>query len=69
MNPCTHVLQDLCMFSPESTVDERDEITVASGTLSRSSSMESLNQVNITSSEQAEAILGTSNPAQGEFSS
>ncbi|XVF45226.1 hypothetical protein PTKIN_Ptkin02bG0188300 [Pterospermum kingtungense] len=53
--------------SLESIVDERDEITV--GTLSRSSSMESLNQVTITSSEQAEAILGTSNPTQGEFSS
>ena len=64
----SHTARFVC--SLESTIDdERDEITVASGTLSRSSSMESLNQVNITSPEQAEAILGTSNPAQGEFSS
>ncbi|XVF80542.1 hypothetical protein PTKIN_Ptkin15bG0082000 [Pterospermum kingtungense] len=55
------------MCSLESIVDERDEITV--GTLSRSSSIESLNQVTITCSKQAEAILGTSNPTQGEFSS
>ncbi|XVF64521.1 hypothetical protein PTKIN_Ptkin09bG0175900 [Pterospermum kingtungense] len=53
--------------SQESIVDKRDEITV--GTLSRSSSIESLNQVTITCSEQAEAILRTSNPTQGKFSS
>ncbi|XP_007042272.2 PREDICTED: MLO-like protein 4 [Theobroma cacao] len=64
----SHTARSVC--SLESVVDdERDEITVASGTLSRSSSMESLNQVTITSSEQAEAILGTSNRTQGEYSS
>ena len=63
----SHTARSVC--SLESIVDERDEITVASGTLSRSSSMESLNQVTITSSEQAEAILGASYPAQAEYSS
>lgn len=38
--------------SLESTIDERDEITVASGTLTRSSSMESLNQITVTSVDQ-----------------
>ncbi|KAI9082422.1 hypothetical protein K1719_035565 [Acacia pycnantha] len=38
--------------SLESTIDERDEITVVSGTLSRSSSMESLNQITVTSVDQ-----------------
>ena len=36
--------------SLESTTDERDEITIASGTLSRSSSLESQNQLTVTSS-------------------
>ena len=64
----SHTARSVC--SLESIIDdERDGITVASGTLSRSSSMESLNQVTITSSEQGEAILGTSYPTQGEFSS
>ncbi|OMP01602.1 Mlo-related protein [Corchorus olitorius] len=64
----SHTARSVC--SLESIVDdERDGITVASGTLSRSSSMESLNQVTITSSEQAEAILGASIPGQGEYSS
>ncbi|XVF01157.1 hypothetical protein REPUB_Repub04eG0064200 [Reevesia pubescens] len=61
----SHTARSVC--SLESIIDdERDGITVASGTLSRSSSMESLNQITITSSEQAEAILGTSNPAQDQ---
>ncbi|XP_021287271.1 MLO-like protein 4 [Herrania umbratica] len=65
-----HLRTARSVCSLESVVDdERDEITVASGTLSRSSSMESLNQVTITSSEQSEAILGTSNPTQGGYSS
>ncbi|TYI37662.1 hypothetical protein ES332_A03G228600v1 [Gossypium tomentosum] len=62
----SHTARSVC--SLESIIDdERDEITV--GTLSRSSSMESLNQVTITSSEQAAAILGTSNAAQDAVSS
>lgn len=62
----SHTTRSVC--SLESTIDERDEITVASGTLSRSSSYESLNQVTITSTEQAESILQGSGRAQGEFS-
>ncbi|KAB2091666.1 hypothetical protein ES319_A03G207700v1 [Gossypium barbadense] len=62
----SHTARSVC--SLESIIDdERDEITV--GTLSRSSSMESLNQVTITSSEQAAAILGKSNAAQDAVSS
>ncbi|TYJ44266.1 hypothetical protein E1A91_A03G211700v1 [Gossypium mustelinum] len=62
----SHTARSVC--SLESIIDdERDEITV--GTLSRSTSMESLNQVTITSSEQAAAILGTSNAAQDAVSS
>ncbi|KAJ0034475.1 hypothetical protein Pint_26508 [Pistacia integerrima] len=54
--------------SLESTIDERDEIMVASSTLSRSSSMESLNQVTITSTEQAESVLQTSEHPETELS-
>lgn len=46
--------------SLESMVDERDEITVASGTLSRSSSFDDLNQVTIQSCGQLEAIIESS---------
>ncbi|KAK7246881.1 hypothetical protein RIF29_41751 [Crotalaria pallida] len=38
--------------SLESTIDERDEITVVSGTLTRSSSLEDLNQITVTSVDQ-----------------
>ncbi|GMI74532.1 MILDEW RESISTANCE LOCUS O 4 [Hibiscus trionum] len=73
----SHTTRSVC--SLESIVDdERDAVTV--GTLSRSSSMESLNQITvtsvdslnqmtITSSEQAATILGTSNAVQGNVSS
>ncbi|XP_039035199.1 MLO-like protein 4 isoform X2 [Hibiscus syriacus] len=62
----SHTARSVC--SLESIVDdERDAVTV--GTLSRSSSMESLNQITITSSEQAAAILGTSNTGLVDFSS
>ncbi|KAJ0035058.1 hypothetical protein Pint_26520 [Pistacia integerrima] len=54
--------------SLESTIDERDEIMVASSTLSRSSSMESLNQVTITSTEKAESVLQTSEHPETELS-
>lgn len=64
---CSHTTRSVC--SLESTIDERDEITVASGTLSRSSSLNSLNQITITSTEQAESILGSANPPpQEEYS-
>ncbi|GKV21227.1 hypothetical protein SLEP1_g31224 [Rubroshorea leprosula] len=64
----SHAARSVCSLDT-TTIDERDEeITVASGTLSRSSSMESLNQVTITSTEQAESILGTSNPEERQFS-
>ncbi|XP_039068583.1 MLO-like protein 4 [Hibiscus syriacus] len=62
----SHTARSVC--SLESIVDdERDAVMV--GTLSRSSSMKSLNQITITSSEQAAAILGTSSTAPGNVSS
>ena len=42
----SHTARSVC--SLESTIDERDEITVVSGTLTRSSSLESLNQITVT---------------------
>lgn len=63
-----HSLATRSVCSLESTIDERDEITVASVTLSRSSSLESLNQITITSTEQAESILQASAEPQGELS-
>ncbi|KAH9685492.1 MLO-like protein 4 [Citrus sinensis] len=63
-----HSLTTRSVCSLESTIDERDEITVASVTLSRSSSLESLNQITITSTEQAESILQASVEPQGELS-
>ncbi|KAF3574559.1 hypothetical protein F2Q69_00063553 [Brassica cretica] len=52
------------------TIDERDEMTV--GTLSRSSSMTSLNQITINSTDQAESIFGaaaSSSSPQDEYTS
>lgn len=52
------------------TIDERDEMTV--GTLSRSSSMTSLNQITINSIDQAESIFGaaaSSSSPQDEYTS
>ncbi|KAK7328304.1 hypothetical protein VNO77_22407 [Canavalia gladiata] len=46
----SHTARSVC--SLESTIDERDEITVVSGTLTRSSSLESLNQITVTSVDQ-----------------
>jgi len=46
----SHTARSVC--SLESTIDERDEITVASGTLTRSSSLGSLNQITVTSVDQ-----------------
>ncbi|XP_054803273.1 MLO-like protein 4 isoform X2 [Prosopis cineraria] len=46
----SHATRSVC--SLESTIDERDEITVVSGTLTRSASMESLNQITVTSVDQ-----------------
>lgn len=42
----SHTARSVC--SLESTIDERDEITVLSGTLIRSSYLESLNQITVT---------------------
>ncbi|KAI9178014.1 hypothetical protein LWI28_021729 [Acer negundo] len=65
----SHTTRSVCSLDDTTTIDERDEITVASGSLSRSSSMESLNQVTITSSEQAESILhALERPPQAELS-
>ncbi|KAJ7946599.1 MLO-like protein [Quillaja saponaria] len=47
-----HSIATRSVCSLESTIDERDEITVASGTLSRSSSLASLNQITVSSVEQ-----------------
>ncbi|KAH7575777.1 hypothetical protein JRO89_XS02G0217400 [Xanthoceras sorbifolium] len=63
----SHTTRSVCSLDT-TTIDERDEITVASGTLSRSSSMESLNQVTITSTEQAESILHALDHPQAELS-
>ncbi|WVY94497.1 hypothetical protein V8G54_033585 [Vigna mungo] len=46
----SHTARSVC--SLESTIDERDEITVASGTLTRSSSLASLNQITVSSVDQ-----------------
>lgn len=48
----SHTARSVC--SLESTIDERDEITVVSGTLSRTTSLdlESLNQITVTSVDQ-----------------
>ncbi|TKY71373.1 MLO protein 4 [Spatholobus suberectus] len=46
----SHTARSVC--SLESTIDERDEITVVSGTLTRSSSLEFLNQITVTSVDQ-----------------
>ncbi|KAF7803614.1 MLO-like protein 4 [Senna tora] len=46
----SHTARSVC--SLESTIDEGDEITVVSGTLTRSSSLESLNQITVTSVDQ-----------------
>ncbi|GAV61192.1 Mlo domain-containing protein [Cephalotus follicularis] len=62
----SHTARSVC--SLESVMDERDEITVASGSLSRSTSFGTLNQLTITSTDQAETILGTSDQSQGEYS-
>ncbi|KAG2705390.1 hypothetical protein I3760_05G050800 [Carya illinoinensis] len=54
----SHTTRSVC--SLESTIDERDEITVASvTTLSRSSSLGSLNQVTVASNELADTVLET----------
>lgn len=64
----SHTTRSVC--SLESTIDEGDEITIASGTLSRSSSFESQNQLTITSNPQpeAEAALEIPNIRHHEFS-
>ncbi|KAI4296221.1 hypothetical protein L6164_036196 [Bauhinia variegata] len=45
----SHTARSAC--SLESTIDERDEITVVSGTLTRTTSLESLNQITVNSLE------------------
>ena len=66
-----HSLATRSVCSLDTTIDERDEITVASGTLSRSSSLDSLHQVTVASMEQpdADAVLGTTDQLpQHEYS-
>lgn len=55
-----HSITTRSVCSLESMVDERDEITIASGTLSRSSSFETSNQVTVQSTAQLEAIIESS---------
>ncbi|XP_059434524.1 MLO-like protein 4 [Corylus avellana] len=62
----SHTTRSVC--SLESTVDERDEITVASDTLSRSSSMGSLNQVTVESNELVQQPVVESCERDGEYS-
>lgn len=62
----SHATRSVC--SLDTTIDERDEITVASGTLSRSSSLDSLHQVTVASMEQPDAVLETTDPPQHEYS-
>lgn len=54
----SHTTRSVC--SLDTTIDEGDEITIASGTLSRSSSLGSLNQVTVVSTEQPQVALQTS---------
>lgn len=61
----SHTTRSVC--SLDTTIDERDEITVASGTLSRSSSVGSLNQVTVASDELVKPVLETSD-RHGELS-
>lgn len=63
----SHTTRSVC--SLDTTIDEGDEITVASGTLSRSSSLGSLHQVTVVSTQQPDAALQTSNLPQDEYPS
>lgn len=56
----SHTARSVC--SLESTIDERDEITVVSGTLTRSSSLQSLNQITVTSVDQLNMMMTPNNP-------
>ncbi|XP_004299908.1 PREDICTED: MLO-like protein 4 [Fragaria vesca subsp. vesca] len=62
----SHATRSVC--SLDTTIDERDEITVVSGTLSRSSSLDSLHQVTVASMEQPDTVLETTDPPQHEYS-
>nr|AWN06627.1 MLO protein 1 [Rosa longicuspis var. longicuspis] len=62
----SHAARSVC--SLDTTIDERDEITVASGTLSRSSSLDSLHQVTVAPMEQPHAVLETTDLPQHEYS-
>lgn len=55
----SHTARSVC--SLESTFDERDEITVVSGTLTRTTSLESLNQITVTSVDQLNLLNCSSN--------
>ncbi|KAL4654796.1 hypothetical protein ACB092_01G405800 [Castanea dentata] len=61
----SHTTRSVC--SLDTTIDERDEITVASGTLSRSSSIGSLNHGTVASDELVKPALETSD-IPGEIS-
>lgn len=56
----SHTARSVC--SLESTIDERDEVTVVSGTLTRTSSFETLNQITMTSVDQLNFVTSNNNP-------
>lgn len=62
----SHATRSVCSLD---TTDERDEITVASGTLSRNSSLDSLHHVTVAPMEQQpETDQQTSGPSQHDYS-
>ncbi|EEF31703.1 MLO-like protein 4 [Ricinus communis] len=63
-----HSVATRSVCSLDTTIDEGDEITVASGTLSRSSSLASLNEATVAPPEHAEDPHETSNPHPVELS-
>lgn len=63
----SHTTRSVC--SLDTTIDEGDEITIASCTVSRSSSLDSLHEVTVESTQQPDAALQTSNLAKDEYPS
>ncbi|KAF3444458.1 hypothetical protein FNV43_RR14150 [Rhamnella rubrinervis] len=64
-----HSLTTRSVCSLDTTIDEGDEITIASVTLSRSSSLGSLHQVTVESTQQPDAALQTSDLPKDEYPS
>lgn len=64
----SHTARSIC--SLESTIDERDEITIVSGTLTRTTSLdlESLNQMTVTSVDQLNFVTSNNLHDSTDFS-